>query len=221
MTKKAAATKVILAFGESLTDCGALRELMLGLRPNLPVVQLRQRPIMLRRGTSLAKMKRMGSEIGRLLAAEAIRHNVIAIVVHRDFDDIEPSDDLDHPNALEADTVAALQPVLLLGCQIVPVVPAWETEAWWFLWPEQVAKHRPTWKPLSNRKATWVDRIPHAKETLIKELRPIGPRRTPDFSETDAPLIARLVRQDGVCRLPKGRSKGYERFVRAIDSLNA
>ena len=145
-----------------------MKELMMGIRADLPPVVIRQRPIMLRRGTAQNKVRRLGDEIARVLAAEAVRHTVIAVVVHRDLDDVESSSDVHIPNVLELETMQALEPALGADCSIIPAIPAWETEAWWFLWPDQVAKHRPSWRRLRDRTGKWVDRIEHAKETLGK-----------------------------------------------------
>jgi hypothetical protein len=92
-------------------------------------------------------------------------------------------------------------------------------EAWWFMWPDQVAKHRPTWEPLKDRSGKRVDRIKDAKEILTRELRPSGKVRVPDYSETDAPYIAALIRKDGTIRKPKGVSMAFSRFLAALDEI--
>ncbi len=211
--------RTILAFGESPTDTGALRELTAALRSDLPVVAPRRDPIILAKNATTAKMTTLAQRVAGVVRAEQEVADVIAVLVHRDLDAIDPRESPAEPLTAAQNLHASLEREVPAGVTIIPVVPAWEMEAWWFLWPTQVAAHRPGWRVLPDRLGQRVDQISKAKETLIRALRPAGRTRVPDYSESDGPRIAAKVQQAGTARQPRGRSLAWEAFRDAIDAL--
>ena len=211
--------RTILAFGESHTDTHALKELVAALRPDLPVVAPRQQPIILARRAATAKAMTVAERVTKLVRAEQVQTDVIAVLAHRDLDAIDPRETADEILANERELRDSLAAVAASGVAVVPVVPAWEMEAWWFLWPEQVAAHRSAWRRLPDHSGKRVDRITRAKETLTRALRPVGRKSVPDYSESDGARIAAQVRTAGTARSPRGRSLAYETFVAMIDAL--
>ena len=211
--------RAIWAFGESINDAKVLKELVGAARPDLPPVDPKPRPIILTRQADLKKHFDRSGEIARLVRAARLVHDVIAVVAHRDLDDVEPADHLHERSNNEEALRVALQPVADLGIDVVVTVPAWEMEAWWLLWPEQISKHRPSWKKLKDRSGKRVDRIVNAKEALRQELMPKKDSKIPQYSESDAPYIAAQIRKDGVVRSPKGRAVAFERLIHQIDQI--
>jgi len=221
MARSSGRRRTILAFGESHTDTHALKELVAALRPDLPVVAPRRQPIILARTAARPKKATVADRIENVVRAEQVQAEVIAVLAQRDLDACDPRDSAAEPLPSEEDLRASLSAVAKCGPIVVTIVTAWEMEAWWFLWPRQVAAHRPGWRKLHDRSGQRVDRIDNAKEALVRALRPSGRVRVPDYSETDGPHIAAGVREAGAVRTPMGRSLAYEAFVTAIDGLPA
>lgn len=212
---------MIYAFGESINDAKVLKELVSAARPDLPPVQAKPKPIVLSRQADVKKHLGKANEIVRMMSAAKHVCEVVAVVAHRDLDNVEPAS---LPSVVSADEEAlraALRPISGLNAEVVVTTPAWEMEAWWLMWPEQVAKHRRSWKKLPDRTGRRVDRIVDAKEVLKKELVPHRNAKIPTYSETDSPLIAGLIRTDGVIRSPKGEAVAFKRFLIALDAIGA
>lgn len=211
--------RTILAFGESPNDTHALRELTAALRPDLPPAVPRQTPIILRKHIKPRTKRGMADRIAAVVRAEAVTREVVAVLAHRDLDAREPRDDASGPHDNEADLHRTITAAVPGGCAVIPVVCAWEMEAWWFLWPEQVAAHRPSWRRLPVHDNQRVDRIGDAKETLKRALRPKTHRHIPDFTESDGPRIAARVREARAARSPRGVAVAYQRLIAALDAL--
>ncbi|MGC8475982.1 MAG: hypothetical protein ACP5NP_06485 [Acetobacteraceae bacterium] len=219
MARRSGQPRAILAFGESPNDARTLRELAAALRHDLPPVEPRQQPIILRKDIKPKIKQGMADRIAAVVRAESEVRKVVAVLAHRDLDEVEPRSDASEAHDNEAElhrTVAAAVPP---ECAVIAVVPAWEMEAWWFLWPEQVAKHRSGWRPLRLRVGQRVDRIRDAKEELRRALRPKHHARVPDYVESDGPRIAALVREAGTARAPRGIAIAYQRLIAALDAL--
>lgn len=219
MARRSGQPRTVLAFGESLNDTRALRELVAALRPDLPPVEPRQPPIILRKGTRPETKHGMADKIAAIVRAEEVTRKVVAVLAHRDLDAKEPRDDASAPHDNEADLHHAISAALPAGCAVIPVVPAWEMEAWWFLWPDQVAAHRRSWRKLPPLDNPRVDRIANAKEALKDALRPRSRKYVPVFAESDGPRIAALVREAGTARAPRGVAVAYQRLMAALDAL--
>jgi hypothetical protein len=214
--------RTILAFGEDATDTKALKELVRALRPDLPTMSPRREPIILSVMAAGEKKRTMARRMFQVIKAAQVENDVLAVLAHRDLDDVDPREEASELLPAEVDLRQSLEAELQsVGAAVVPVVPAWEIEAWWFLWPDQVAELRPGWRTLPDRTGKRVDQIANAKETLRRELQPTEHRRVPSYSESDGPRIAAKVREAGVARDPKGRSIAYLRFIKAIDGLKA
>ena len=127
------------------------------------------------------------------------------ILAHEDCDDFEPNDE-----AIAAKIEAALSH---LGVEVHAVVPAWELEAWWFLWPDAVARVHSTWRKPSVRVGQRVGLIRNAKQELTRAVRPKTNARTArSYCESDSVRIARQVRAMGIADSPRGKSASYDRF---------
>jgi hypothetical protein len=221
--------EVLLIFGESRTDMHAIATLAKGLRPDLPSPSPRLRPLILSRSADRRKRASVSEEVARLTQAELVaRRSVRAVMVHRDLDKIETDDHIDshHEDGSNASAVELRSSIskALEGKKVnvpaIAVVPAFETEAWWMLWPDAVAAHRPGWRRLPDRSGARVDRIVNAKEILKRSLRPsTGSHNVPDYSESDGPLIARKVVDLGLVDSPKGVSVAYLRFKNDVRAL--
>lgn len=218
-----------MAFGESRTDTAAISELAAGLRPDLPKPSLRLRPIILSRSANQPKRASAAQQIAGLVRAElAAGRQVRAVIAHRDLDKVETDETSNCYNedgssgnarALRDEIAVALAPIRM-PIAAIAAVPAFETEAWWMLWPDALAAHRSGWRRLQDRSGQRVDRISNAKETLRRELRPqTGAQRVPDYAESDGPLVARKVVELGLVRNPKGVSVAYSRFSAEILAL--
>lgn len=219
MARRTEPSPTILAFGESRNDTHALRELAAALRPDLPPVAPRPQPILLRRDALEGKRQNMADKIAAVVRAEAVTREVIAVLAHRDLDAPEPRDDASVAHENEAELRRDIAAAVPAGCAVIPVVCAWEMEAWWFLWPDQVAAHRTSWRRLPPRDRQRVDRISGAKEELRRALRSKGHAQVPDFAESDGPRIAARVRQAGTARAPRGVAISYQRLIAALDAL--
>ena len=195
--------RTILAFGESRTDTSALRELAAALRSDLPAVAPRKEPIILSKGAATTRMATLARRVASLVRAEQVEADVVAVLAHRDLDAIDSRETMSEILADARALQTSLAAEVPAGVVIIPIVPAWEMEAWWLLWPAQVAAYRPGWRLLPDRSGKRVDQIPAAKETLIHALRPTGRARVPDYSESDGPRIAAKVREARTARAPR------------------
>jgi hypothetical protein len=101
---------------------------------------------MLRHGTQAHKLEAHALAIEKLIKAESVKAKIVAIIAHRDLDNTETSADSTVENSSEAALSSSLRQVRESGVAVIPAVPAWELEAWWFMWPDQVAKHRAGWR---------------------------------------------------------------------------
>jgi hypothetical protein len=103
------------------------------------------------------------------------------------------------------------------------VVPAWELEAWWFMWPDAVQAVRPkSWRAPDDHLGKRVGLIKDAKEELRrkvvpKDLKPEKRKSFPHYQESDSPAIARQVREKKLARKPGAKSDSYSRFMSSVD----
>lgn len=204
--------EVVLVFGENPNDCRAIAALIEGLCPMLVGrVKVRRPPLMLIKGADeLGLRGRTRKTIAAIRAEQAVS-NVKCVFLHEDADDYEPAHEL-----LSQRKEAALAG---LGVSVHAVTPAWEIEAWWFLWPTEVVGHNPSWQTPDKYLGQDVGRIKDAKEVLRQLLRP--PRSTGrfrDYQELDSPGIAMRVRDSGKCDTPEALSQSYDRFRQSVRS---
>ena len=201
---------VVLLYGESENDTKALKELLLGLKPSLATrVHTRREPIVLIKNARPEEVKPRAALIAKAVKAERIRHEVQCVFVHEDCDAPEP--------AHEAACLKIESSLKAEGCPAHAVVPAWEMEAWFFLWPEAVQSICPSWRLPDDYKGRDVGHIRNAKEELMRRVLPRGlskheRQKVREYQESDAPSIARKVRERGEVNRPQGKSQSYARF---------
>lgn len=205
--------KTILIFGEDDNDSHALKHLVEALRPGLAQIKTHRRPIILSKDAHASKRDEMCREIAKLVGALRVVCEVVSIVAHRDCDAAEPAHVASRESLLRDMRNHALP-------QPVAATPAFEMEAWWFLWPEALAATRSCWNHVKSR--GHVGKIVNAKEKLRRELRPKGGAvKCPEYAESDSRRIAENVKQLGLVRAPKGQSDSFADFVSQLDKLTA
>ena len=204
----------VLVFGEDANDTRVVEELLCGLYPELAglVTPFRKPPILMK-DASPADMPDRVARISAIIDAEKATSEVIGILAHEDCDAVEPAH------------IALSQKIELnfqqRGYEVFPVVPAWETEAWFFLWPAALHAYRPTWQKLSAQPHRNVGKIQNAKEALRRELRPKGATKTRDYRESDAPGVAEQVRRLGLAGTPSGASGTYGQLMTHASTIAA
>lgn len=206
------APRIVLILGESPNDSEAIRELLLALRPDLPTAATRRRPLVLIKDREKARARANAVAIAALVRAEKTRNKVAKVFAHQDCDALEPSH-LELGERIEKTLKEA-------GVDAIAVTPAWELEAWWFLWPDAAVAHCPSWRrPKAPREK--VGLITNAKEVFRRALRPAGREpRVRDYVESDGPGIAAKVRSLGLIGRRAANSDSFEVFaakVRALD----
>lgn len=203
----------VIVVGEDFLDAQALAELVRALCPRLVVTPLR-RPLRLRRGPTTGTPDVMVDKVLPVLRAalDAPGSEVRCIFVHADADAVAPAD-----AALSHRIEAALAG---LPVPVHAVVPAWELEAWWFLWPDACTAVVQAWRAPDGYVGRRVDLIPHAKEEFRRAVRASsrGSKSKRDYRVSDAPSIARAVRDSGKVRTPSAKSEAFERFRTDVDS---
>lgn len=216
----APAVGTTLIFGESDNDRQVLKSLVLALAPQA-AVQVRRSPLVLIRGREAAEQRKAAAGIAQVVRADQARTSVRCVVAHEDCDAVEPA----HEALAEQ-----IEQRLGAACEVpvVAAVPAWETETWFYLWPDAVAAYRPTWRRLARTGR--VGLLQDAKEQLVQDLRP--PRTRPsdnDYAESDGPGIAEKVRLQaapgGTCpgaRPAAGvQSESFDRFRARLAAVMA
>jgi hypothetical protein len=200
----------VLVFGESTNDTFALRQLIEALCPDLEGrVEVRRQPQIHLKDVPLDKMPGRVEKILRQIRLE-IECELLCVFVHEDCDAVEPADE-GASAVIEAAFAKA-------GLQVHAVTPAWEIEAWWLQWPEQVSAVRSSWAVPDKHVGRQVGRIENAKEELDRLVRPKGAKRAfLGYRESDSEAIARRIKQDDVARAPRATSASYSRFVRDVE----
>jgi hypothetical protein len=152
--------------------------------------------------------------IAKVVAAAQVKSKVVAVIAHRDCDAVEPAHEK-RSEAIESELKKRGVP------KPIAAVPAFETEAWWLLWPDAVASVRRCWERLPDSSRN-VGSIKDAKENLVRALRPkkpSGKARCRDYEETDGIEIARAVRLMGIIDKRVGTSNSFERFRDKVRSI--
>lgn len=204
--------QVVLVFGEDENDTRAIAELIVAACPELiGKVKPRARPPVLIKDARPEHVPSRAATIAAIIDVERVSADVVCVFAHEDCDALEPAHE-DVTRRIE-DALAAQ------GHRVHAVAPAWEMEAWWFQWPAAVASYRPSWKRLPDTHRNF-GQVQDAKEQLTRALRPTarGSKKTRDYSVTDAPAIARKVRELGIVRTPIGRSDSFNAFLSSVES---
>lgn len=194
---------VVLVFGENDNDQESLRWLIKSLRPDFPKIEKRRRPPVLVKGRDDAKARKNTLDISKVVRATNVRSEVKLVVAHQDCDAIEP--------AHEDLTRQILYLLNQQGVRGIPATPAWEMEAWWFLWPDAALRVNSSWrKPAKTGQR--VGLINNAKEEYRRALRPKTRKRTRDYAESDSPKIAQAIFELGIINNLDAISHSYECF---------
>ena len=197
-----------LIFCEDENDAESLKNIARAIRPSLPAVTYCRRPMILIKNRKEAEArKKNGTDVLAVVRARAEISDVKFVIAHQDCDDIEPA----HSSlALQIESELGLQGV----ANVVAAAPAWEIEAWWFLWPDAVASVNSKWRKL-NRTGNH-GMIKDAKENLRRDLRTPGTR---DYEESDSRKISRTILERGLVSAIKGTCGSYTEFRTKIVNL--
>jgi len=194
-----------LAFCEDKNDSDSLVELVSAIWPNAPKITYSRKPLVLIRDAAVAEArKKNAANIAAVVKAKAVLADVKVVVAHQDCDAVEPAHE-GLADAIKAELEAAGVP------NVIAVAPAWEMEAWWFLWPDAVAAVNSRWRRLSRRGNHGM--IQNVKEELRRDLRNQGAR---DYEESDSPKIAAQVRINGLIGTKRGTSDSFEAFAARV-----
>ena len=197
---------VVLLYGENKNDTGALKELLVALEPVFDGrVSPRRETLREVKNARPQDLPSRGEELRKLVAVEHSARDVACVFVHEDCDAVEPAHERLLARLEETHSAS--------GLPTFGVAPAWELEAWWFLWPDQ-AKLRASWRRPDGYVGRDVGRIANAKEAFTAAVRPPGANRKgfPDYAESDSAAIARRVREAGVADSPLAQSRSYDAF---------
>lgn len=214
---RAGRRRTVLIFGESDNDRRAIAHLVEALCPKVTAHPV-SKPQVLVKGALETTAAANAQRIADLVRAASQRAQVICVFAHQDADDVEPNHD-----PIAADIEAALRSAGV-PCEVHAVVPAWELESWWFLFPAEVASVRAAWASPATQTPPGL--IRDAKESLKKALRPTRltaqqRKRFPDYRESDSITIAEAIERGGRVRAVVGTSASYDRFVASVEACCA
>jgi hypothetical protein len=207
---------LVLVFGENPHDSQSIREFVEALREDLVgKVQWRREPQVLIKNAKPEDVPERAKRIADAVDINRATHDIVCVFAHEDRDDFEPKHE---------ETCKKIEEALeKAGCPAHAVVPAWELEAWWFLWPDAVQAIRPkSWRAPDDYLGKKVGNIKDAKEELKrrvipKDLKPEKRKNFRTYEESDSPAIARQVREKGLARTPGAKSSSYERFLWSVE----
>ncbi len=205
-TRRAAPrAEVILAFGEDLNDSQSLKWLVKYFRSDLPAVLARPKPISLSGNPGEKAVEKWVADLsGAIAATVAGGQPVRGVLVHVDSDSPDPDGQRHTSLAKALSRIEGAHPVVPVQC----------TEAWWFLFPEQVESIRPVaWRSVMPRKPRDVETITSPKS----ELKQLTRRSGSEYAENDSVRIAEKI----ATARPKltGTSKSFERFRASVNAL--
>ncbi|MFD6609644.1 hypothetical protein ACFWD1_12195 [Micromonospora chalcea] len=207
---------MIVVLGEDDNDRQAIRVLVAALRADIGRGGLKplRTPMALVRNVPPERLPRHADKVRAMLKALAVATPIRAVLVHEDADEVEP--------AHETVIAKIEQTFRSLPWPVHAVVPAWEIETWWFLFPDAVRQVCPGWRSLSSYAGRDVGRIRHAKQELVRALTPPGARKSTfrTYSEADSVQIAERVVALGQLAPPWfAHSKSWLAFLGTVDSL--
>jgi hypothetical protein len=212
MTRQAGAGVVVI-FGESDNDRKAIATLVRALCPKART-KIARSPLVLIKDASSADAPSRADRVAAAVRGIQAREAVKCVLAHEDADATEPG----HVSVAER-IERTLQNAGTPG-KVHAVVPAWEIEAWWFMWPETVATCYERW--VAPRTSTPPGRIENAKERLARAVRPsqltaAERKRFPEYRESDSIKIAEAIAVEGTADKPvKGLSRSYDRFRASV-----
>lgn len=196
-----------LIFAENQNDADSLGHLICALWTGAPSLQYRRKPLVLIKGRAKAEARKNADQIAQIVKAQNVLSDVKFVVAHQDCDSLEPHDLV--AKQIHDEIVAA-------GVEnVVAVAPAWELEAWWFLWPEAVASVNSKWRKISRKGNHGM--ISNAKEVLTRDLRSQGAL---DYRESDSVKIAKAVRDKNIINKRTGVAPSFESFESRIKDFS-
>lgn len=201
---------IVLVFGEDDHDRECIKILLEGLRPDLTRrVQKRRQPLVLIKNANPADVPDRAQRIANVVEAERETVEVASVFAHEDCDKVEPAHEVVARKIEDA--------LRATGCDAHAVAPAWEMEAWWFLWPEAVKAANPSWRAPDDHVGENVGMIRNAKEEFQRRVVPpkakAGRSGFVGYRESDAPRIAAKVVEMGLLDVKQAISNSYDRFV--------
>lgn len=203
---------MVLVFGEDENDRESIKILLEALRPDLRHrVKPQRHPLVLIKNARLEDVPDRAQQIANVVDAYRVRAEIDRVFAHEDCDDVEPAHERVATKIEEALAKA--------GCEAVAVTPAWELEAWWFLWPSAVKAAKPSWREPNDYVGKSVGKIRNAKEELKKRVVPPDAKRRKGgfrgYQESDSPRIALRVQELGMINKPQAKSLSFDRFRRS------
>lgn len=214
MTSRDADAKgVVVIFGESDNDRKAIASLVRALCPSARTKIMRT-PLVLIKNASPADAPSRADRVAAAAQAVHSRENVRCVLAHEDADTTEPG------HVPVAERIERTLSQAGTPGKVHAVVPAWEIEAWWFMWPEIVAGCYERWA--EPKVSTPPGGIQNAKERLTHAVRPTQlstaqRKRFPDYRESDSIKIADAIRSEGKADRPAlGLSQSYDRFRASV-----
>ncbi|HSZ05085.1 MAG TPA: hypothetical protein VK778_07780 [Solirubrobacteraceae bacterium] len=204
---------LVMIFGESDNDRKAIATLVRALCPKART-KIARSPLVLIKNASPSDTPSRADRVAAAVRAVHARDAVRCVLAHEDADATEPA----HESIAER-IERTLRDAGTPG-KVHAVVPAWEIEAWWFMWPEVVATCYKRW--VEPRAATPPGRIENAKERLARAVRPsqltAAERKSfPEYRESDSIRIAEAIAAKGAADEPAlGVSGSYDRFRASV-----
>lgn len=199
-----------LVFGEDENDADSLIQLTAAIWPEVPKLTHTRKPLVLIRDAPTAEArKKNASGVAAVVKAKSVIADVQLVVAHQDCDALEPAHE-GLAESIRAELEAAGLP------NVIAVAPAWEIEAWWYLWPDAVAAVNSKWKRLGRTGNHGM--IQNVKEALRRDLRNKGVR---DYEESDSVKIAVQVRSEGIVGTKVGTSASFEAFADRVREVEA
>ncbi len=191
-------------FGESVNDCGALKELVVQQRPDLArSVRVVPKPASLTRRADVTKVRDWVAKLSDTVKASTARGQpVAAVVVHRDADRVD----------LNGEEEARLASQLAGIPHPVPAVPVATLESWWLLHGDATESINRGWRGCIPRTPRTTDAVDDPKGELQRLTR----KRGRGYVESDSVRIATAIR-DHPAR--NGTSPSFDRFVTRVEGL--
>lgn len=198
----------ILIYGEDETDRDVLVELIGALCvESVGRTNKRRKPILLARNGRDRELPSRARQLASAVRAEReVLGGIDCVFFHGDADALPPA----ATEMADAMIAAARSEDL----HICAVVPGWETESWFFLFPEAIRAAFPSWRAVRSRSGS-TDHIADPKRELMNATRPHSGKG--GYEEKNGPAIAAKIRANGLARSPTGQSESYRRFVQCVD----
>lgn len=196
----------VVVFGENTNDSEAIKELLLGLCPQLgrgDIKVLRDPPTLQRNAHTRTLTTWVDRASQALRAASVTLGDARCILVHTDADQHDDG-------SFEAKRTQHLRSAGFP--QAHSVVPIEAIESWWLLHPRATESVVPSWAGALRRAPGDVDRIADPKSELVRQTRSKQPKRP--YRESDSPAIASAIVSGGHLAMKAvGVSASFGRFV--------